>query len=126
MGKTTRQVNSTRRVSIGAAELVREDENFDEKKKKFKGDNDDSKQGNKKKEMSEGLKIEGLNEGLKEDLNHKEKEAGNESSAALVQYMIAHFCRSSPCQNGGTCYGKNGTPYCACPDGFVGDKCQSE
>lgn len=39
-------------------------------------------------------------------------------------YFSDHVCHPSPCANGGTCYVKNGSPYCACSDGFIGDKCQ--
>lgn len=41
-------------------------------------------------------------------------------------YTIDHVCHPNPCANGGICYVKNGAPYCACQDGFVGDKCQSK
>lgn len=47
-------------------------------------------------------------------------------SALLLVSSIDHVCHPNPCANGGICYVKNGAPYCACQDGFVGDKCQSK
>ena len=50
-------------------------------------------------------------------------------NSRIKQFLIFfnssdHVCHPSPCSNGGTCYVKNGSPYCACSDGFIGDKCQ--
>ena len=47
-------------------------------------------------------------------------------SISYLHLISDHVCHPNPCSNGGICYVKNGAPYCACQDGFVGDKCQSK
>ena len=42
----------------------------------------------------------------------------------LISVAISNPCQSSPCMNGGKCFGNESSYICSCPDGLSGHRCE--